>query len=355
MNPRTSPIALALTPLGGLYGIVMKARRALYSAGRLPVHQLGAAVISVGNLTTGGTGKTPLVEWIAGEFARKGRRVCILTRGYGRRNAGARVIVSDGNQILSDSESTGDEPLLLAERLQGSAAVICDTDRVAAARWARENFKSDVFILDDGFQHLRVARDLNILTIDATNPWGNGQLLPAGILRESRSELVRADCVVITRADDLIATKALRQEIAAQAGDGPIFVSRMNLRGLRPVASESQALITDEKDLGSPVAAFCGIGNPESFFSLLRRRGYQLCHTEVFRDHHRYTQSDINHIEARSTTHGAGILLTTAKYEVKLRSLKFELPCYAAGIAIEIDQQDEFRTLIEAAIRKTTS
>jgi tetraacyldisaccharide 4'-kinase len=346
------PITITLRPLSSLYGVMMKARRALYRSGRLPVHKLGVPVISVGNLTTGGTGKTPLVEWIASELAQTGRRVCILTRGYGRQSAGARVIVSDGKEILSDANQAGDEPLLLAERLQGLAAVICDADRVSAAHWAVENFKSQVFILDDGFQHLRVARNLNILTIDATNPWGNGKLLPAGILRESPSELNRADCVVITRADDLQTTEALKHEIAAQSSGAPIFCSRMSLSGLRPIQGDhGQALITAEEAKASPVAAFCGIGNPESFFALLRRSGYQLRHTHIFRDHHRYTQSDIDRVARESATHGAQLLLTTAKDEVKLRSLKFELPCYAADIEIEIENQDELHALVEKAVR----
>ena len=352
MNPQTSPIALALAPVATLYGVVMKARRALYRAGRLQVHRLGEPVISVGNLTTGGTGKTPLVEWIANELAQKGRRVCILTRGYGRRSAGARVIVSDGNEILSDANRAGDEPLLLAERLQGLAAVISDSDRVSAAHWAVENFKSNVFILDDGFQHLRIARNLNILTVDATNPWGNGRLLPAGILRESRSELIRADCVVITRADDPTKTQALQHQIAAQSNGCPVFCSRMRLSGLRPIEGKiERPLMTDEKIKASTVAAFCGVGNPESFFSLLRRAGYQLRHHQVFRDHHSFTQADIDRIERESATRGAQILLTTAKDEVKLRSLEFELPCYAADITIEIEQQEKFRALIEEAIQ----
>ena len=344
-------MTLALRPFGGLYGAVMRARRALYRSGRLQVHELGVPVVSVGNLTTGGTGKTPLVEWIANELAQMGRRVCILTRGYGRSSSGTRVIVSDGNEILSDANRSGDEPLLLAERLKGLAAVICDADRVSAARWAVENFKSDVFILDDGFQHLRVARNLNILTIDATNPWGNGRLLPAGILREPLAELTRAECIVITRADDLHTTKALRHEIAAQTR-GPIFSSRMRLSGLRPIEGDlGRSLISAEEIKASPVAAFCGIGNPESFFSLLRRGGYQLGHTQVFRDHHSYTQSDIDRVVRESATHGAQILLTTAKDEVKLRSLRFELPCYAADIAIEIENQEKLRALVERAIQ----
>jgi tetraacyldisaccharide 4'-kinase len=291
-----------------------------------------------------------LVEWIAQELAQTGRRVCILTRGYGRSSL-ARMIVSDGNKILSDANLAGDEPLLLAERLKGLAAVICDADRVSAAGWALENLSSDVFILDDGFQHLRVARDLNILTIDATNPWGNGKLLPAGILRESRSEMDRADCIVITRADDPQTTAALQHEIAVRTGARPVFCSRMRLVQLRPIQEKvERSLIAADEILTAPIAAFCAIGNPASFFSLLRRAGYQLRHTHTFRDHHSYTQSDIDLVVRESVTLGAQLLLTTAKDEVKLRSLAFELPCYAADIAIEIENQEKLRALIENAV-----
>jgi len=345
-----SAVTLALTPLGQLYGVAMRARRALYRAGRFHTHELGAPVISVGNLTMGGTGKTPLVEWIAQDLARTGRRVCILTRGYGRRGGGTRVVVSNGNEIISDAAHAGDEPLLLAEKLKGLAAVISDADRVSAAAWALENFRSEVFVLDDGFQHLRVARDLNILTIDATNPWGNRKLLPAGILRESPDELSRADCIVITRDDDPNASEELPGEIAAQSGDRPIFHSRMRLNGMRPVRGELGLHSFAGEEVGqSSAAAFCGLGNPESFFSLLRRGGYRLGHTQVFRDHHSYTQSDINRVVRDSIARGAKILLTTAKDEVKLRSLDFELPCYAVDIAIEIENGEKLKTLIAVA------
>jgi tetraacyldisaccharide 4'-kinase len=343
-----SAATLALAPLGLLYGVAMKARRALYHSGRLRVNELPAPVISVGNLTTGGTGKTPLVEWIARDLARTGRRVCILTRGYGRQSAGTRVVVSDGTEIISDAAEAGDEPLLLAESLKGLAAVISDADRVSAAHWAFENFQTDVFVLDDGFQHLRVARDLNILTIDATNPWGNRKLLPAGILREPPAELARADCIVITRADDPKAREELRREIAAQS-DGPIFCSRMRLKGLRPVRGEGQPPIVGKEIRESSVAAFCGLGNPESFFSLLKRDGFRLAHTQVFRDHHTYTQSDINRVVQHSIAVGAQFLLTTAKDEVKLRSLDFALPCCAVDISIEIENAEKLQTLIAVA------
>jgi tetraacyldisaccharide 4'-kinase len=345
-----SAVTFALTPLGQLYGAAMKARRALYHSGRLRVHQLPAPVISVGNLTTGGTGKTPLVEWIARELARTGQRVCILSRGYGRHSPGTRVVVSDGEEVISDAVEAGDEPLLLAETLKGLAAVISDADRVSAAHWAFENFHSQVFVLDDGFQHLRVARDLNILTIDVTNPWGNRKLLPAGILRESPAELARADCIVMTRADDPNASEDLRREIAIQT-DRPIFCSRMRLKGLRALRSKLGQRSTAGNEIReSSVAAFCGLGNPESFFSLLRRGGYRLAHTQAFRDHHTYTQSDINRLVQDSSAGGAQFLLTTAKDEVKLRSLNFELPCYSVDISIEIEEANKLETLIAGAV-----
>src|SRR5437660_4729588 len=137
---------VALTPLSSLYGLAMSTRRALYRKGLLRIHELGAPVISIGNLTMGGTGKTPLVEWIAKLLARKEHRVCILTRGYGRPQPKQQVVVSDGNRILANPLQAGDEPFLLAERLLGQAAVISDPDRVLAARWAIENFKSDIFL-----------------------------------------------------------------------------------------------------------------------------------------------------------------------------------------------------------------
>jgi tetraacyldisaccharide 4'-kinase len=348
-----NPISLALAPLDGLYGAAMKVRRVLYQTGRFRVHRVGAPVISIGNLTTGGTGKTPLVEWIASELAQKGRRVCILTRGYGRRSSGTRVVVSNGSEILLDAKEAGDEPLLLAERLRGRAAVICDADRVSAAHWAVENFQSDVFVLDDGFQHLSIARNLNLLTIDATNPWGNRKLLPAGILRERPAELARANCILITRADNPDQTNELQHEINKLSGGCPVFRSRMTLRGLCEVAHRESPAATN-KIQASSVAAFCAIGNPESFFSLVRRGGYQLCHTQAFRDHHTYTQDDVDRVARESITLGAQILLTTAKDEVKLRTLDFALPCYAVDIAIEIENKESLIALIDEALARAS-
>jgi tetraacyldisaccharide 4'-kinase len=174
--------------------------------------------------------------------------------------------------------------------------------------------------------------------------------LPAGILRESPSEMKRADCVVITRADDSKRTEELRREIAAQTSGSPIFSSRMKLSAVRAVRGAiGQPLVDREQIRASRISAFCGLGNPESFFSLLRRSGYELAHTKVFRDHHLYTQSDVDRVVRESVARGAQILLTTAKDEVKLRSLRFELPCYGADITIEIDNAEQLKDVITEA------
>jgi tetraacyldisaccharide 4'-kinase len=338
---------IALSPLGLFYGAAMRARAALYERRILSTHKIDSPVISVGNLTTGGTGKTPLVEAIAEHLAEKGNRVCILTRGYGRDNSGQRVVVSKGTEILGDVTQTGDEPLMLAERLKGKAAVICDADRVSAARWAEENLASDVFVLDDGFQNLRIARNLNIVIIDATNPWGNKRVLPSGILREPRKALRRADCVVLTRTEQST-DSTLSAEIEKISG-APVFRSRMVTSGIH--ADNSDCAVQLKELARHPIAAFCAVGNPEGFFNHLRE-SFELADTTAFRDHHQYLQADIDWITKHALGNGAEALVTTAKDEVKLRALRFDMPCYIVDIEIEIESEEKFFDLIDQALMR---
>ena len=336
---------IALTLLGLLYGAAMRARAALYEWGILRTHKIDSPVISVGNLTTGGTGKTPLVEAIAEYLAAKGNRVCILTRGYGRDNSGQRVVVSRGTQILDDVTQTGDEPLMLAEKLKGKAAVICDADRVSAARWAEENLASDIFILDDGFQNQRIARNLNIVTIDGTNPWGNKKVLPAGTLRESRKALRRADCVVLTRTEQ--STDSTLPAEIEKISDAPVFRSRMVTLGIH---DDNSARAVQLEDVARhPIAAFCAVGNPEGFFNHLRE-SFELADTTAFRDHHQYSQADIDWITKHALGNGAEALVTTAKDAVKLRALRFDMPCYIIDIKIEFESEERFFDLIDQAV-----
>ena len=336
---------IALAPLSLVYGAVVRVRSVFYRKGIFKTHKVAVPVISVGNITTGGTGKTPLVEWIAHRLAERGHRVCILTRGYRRANPGKRVLVSDGNQILADINQSGDEAMMLANYLLGSSAVVCDADRVAGARWAIENLKSDVVILDDGFQHRRLARDLDIVAVDATNAWGNGWLLPAGRLREPVSCLSRADCLIVTRTKP---DEALQQQIR-QTSDAPIIMSTAAIHGIASLDAPHSE-VDKQNVIKLPMSAFCGIGNPNAFFQQLRDEGFDLSNSDAFRDHHKYSQSDIDRLTQKALASGAQALITTAKDAVKLGSLRFTLPCYVAEIEIEVSESDQLLALIEAAI-----
>jgi len=344
---------IALTPLSIAYGAGVRLRNSLYRKGILKSFDIGAPVISIGNLTTGGTGKTPLVEFVASQLAAEGRKVCVLTRGYRRQSTG-RVVVSDYTQIRTDVNAAGDEALLLAERLRGQAAVIADANRVTAARWAIENLQSDTFILDDAFQHQRIRRDLNILTVDATNAWGKRRLLPTGILREPISELTRADCVVITRANQSTHLDQLRAEITQASPGTRIFTSHMQPQAVRPLktAGDSGESLMNQ---AAPVAAFCGIANPFSFFSLIHREGLTLCYTRAFADHHDYLQRDIDRFIKDAIVYGAEAILTTAKDAVKLGNLDFAIPCYVMDIAIEVDDPQAFLNLLSQAVKNKKS
>jgi tetraacyldisaccharide 4'-kinase len=346
-------MTIALAPLGILYGAVARARLRLYRSGFLKSERVDVPVVSVGNLTTGGTGKTPLVEWTARALARDGVRACVLTRGYGRADESRRVVASDGARVLSEVAECGDEPRLLAEKLLGVAAVVCDRDRVAAARWARAELGAEVFVLDDGFQHLRLARDLDIVTLDATAPWGGGHMLPRGRLREPVSGLERANCVVITRAELAADLEGLRAEVArVSKGRAAVFTSRVRTLGLTRLSEkgEAEADVNLESVRVGTVGAFCAVGNPGAFFEHLRRDGFELCHVRAFQDHHVYTRADAESVTREASERGARALLTTAKDAVKLRGLDFTLPCYVVETGLEFDDEARLFKLLREAL-----
>jgi len=334
-----------LTPFGKLYGRIMDVRNLLYDRGVLKSYELGARTISVGNVTTGGTGKTPLVVLIAQTLIEKGETVCILTRGYGRKDPKKRILVSDGTNILADAATGGDEPVELAHKLDGKAIIVADPDRVAAAIWARKNFDLTTFILDDGFQHRRARRDLDIVCIDATNPCGNGRIIPAGRLRESFDGLKRADAIVITRTDQVESLEDLEKRIRNTNSNAPIFNAKNEIKGLIPIEEfHAKTPSTQSKETG--LFAFTGIGNPDSFYKSLERADYKVIGKRSFRDHHRFTQDQISELDAEAKKTGADGLICTAKDAVKLMGSKFELPCYVAIAETIIDDHDAFKKLI---------
>jgi tetraacyldisaccharide 4'-kinase len=355
-----------LSLIGWLYGEVAGLRNKLYDAGLFGSAGLGARTISIGNITAGGTGKTPLVAYVAATLASRNEKVCILTRGYGRKDPGKRVLVSDGEQIYADAGSAGDEPYELALSLTGKAMVIADADRQSAGEWAVRKHKATAFILDDGFQHRRVKRDVDIVCIDATDPFGGGAMLPAGRLREPVDNLRRADVLVITRADQVSDNTALLTQLNELCPDSKIFTARSEtVRILR--LEDFRAGSRDRSESGERVwkefknslathqervatYAFCALGNPENFFTHLRSDfktgGFDLAGVKTFPDHHRYTQNDINHLLRMAGEAGAKILLTTAKDAVKLSGLEFTLPCYVVEIETVIDDPAAFDELL---------
>ena len=340
--------SLVLPPLSAAYRAMMHARLALYRRGTLPVYRLAAPVISVGNVTTGGTGKTPLVERICYLLTLEGKKVCVLTRGYGRENPKMRVVVSDGTEILATEREAGDEPFLLAQNLKGLAAVVSDADRFSAGEWAMSELGADAFVLDDGFQHLRLARELDIVAVDATNPWSGNHLLPYGRLREPVSGLSRADCIVITRCEQSDDTRILENEIGRLSRNRPTFLSQMKTKTVRAMTGT----VMTSPNRSGPIGAFCAVGNPQSFFKHLRRDGFQLVFTRAFPDHHVYSQADISELVRDAKKQGATKMLTTAKDAVKLQSFDLEIECQVLEIEVSIDHEERFIALLQNAISK---
>lgn len=332
-----------------LYGAIVNARNTLYKNGVFKTASLEVPVISIGNMTVGGTGKTPLVAFVSEILAEAGEKVCILTRGYGRKNPKQRILVSDGEKILTDAKSAGDEPFELATKLLGKAIVLADANRAEAGAWAREKFGITAFVLDDAFQHLPVKRDLDIVCIDATNPFGNKKLLPSGILREPLENLKRADAIVITRANLAKTVLELTAEIEKYNSDCPIFIAENKISGLINLEdffakpSNLRQATKCEPPISAGFLAFCALGNPNNFFGQLRQENYNLVATHIFPDHLFYTQRDVATIIKKANESGAEILATTAKDAVKLKDLTFDLPCYVVESEMIFDKTNDFR------------
>ncbi|CAN5476596.1 tetraacyldisaccharide 4'-kinase [soil metagenome] len=341
---------------GWLYGTIIEARNSLFKKGIFKSFSLGVPTFSIGNITVGGTGKTPLVAFVAEVLAEKGEKVCILSRGYGRENPKKRVIVSDGEKILTNVRQAGDEPFELADKLLGKAIVIADANRTAAGNWAREKFGVTAFVLDDAFQHQRVKRSLDIVTIDASNPFGSKKLLPSGILRESLKNLKRADAIVITRANLAKEISNVKSQISKYNPNCPIFVSENKTAKLTRLdkflatAQSSQKTNDEEQRTKDKALAFCALGNPNNFFEQLRRENFDLVLAETFPDHHFYTRNDISEIEKKAAERGAEILPTTVTDAVKLKDLKFNLPCFVVENKMIFDDESGFRDLLIAVL-----
>ncbi|MDE3181140.1 MAG: tetraacyldisaccharide 4'-kinase [Acidobacteriota bacterium] len=303
-------MSLIFSPLASVYGWAGGARAEAFRRGWVRARHLRHPVISVGNLTLGGAGKTPLVLLIARLLLKQGIRPALLTRGYGRTAGPSLIALDPGAARSPDPRIVGDEPALLAAALP-EVPIIISKDRGKAGRFAEERFQVDVMLLDDGFQHLRLARDIDIVALDVTQKLCDRAVLPAGRQRERVAALGRAHIAVITRTGQADSSM-LEMQIRQHNPNARIFHAATRLRGWAVVRT-GRPLPADHV-AGMRVWAFCAIGNPEAFFRDLDSWGCELAGTRAFRDHHRYTDSDIAHLLL--SAHKADATLVTTEKDV---------------------------------------
>ncbi|WP_020675694.1 tetraacyldisaccharide 4'-kinase [Geopsychrobacter electrodiphilus] len=309
--------------LARIYVLVVWLRGLTFNLGLRKIYHSRLPVIAVGNLAVGGTGKTPMVDLLIRYLQRQGLRVAVVSRGYRGKYAGGAGIVSLGEGLLLSAEEAGDEPCLLAHR-NPKAIVLVAARRKLALEYIDLHECADLIILDDAFQHRQVARDLNLVLLDAKQPFGNQFLLPAGILRERQSALARADLICLTGAEG---------EYSIPLANKPVMRMRSTLSDIaRSLTGETQTL---KAFSGMKVVAFAGIGRPERFFSALGQAGISTLAELALGDHVLYDQQLLERINASAID--AEILLTTEKDAVKLVADNFDLPCYAVGLEVYLD------------------
>jgi len=306
-----SPWHRLLLPLTPLYRGAVRARIEAYRRGWLRSTRLGVPVVSVGNLTFGGTGKTPTVIALVRDLVRRGRHPAVLTRGYGRSTTEPLVLIGPNTGV--PVEAAGDEPLELANRLPG-VPVVVDVDRVRGGIEAQTR-GADVLVLDDGFQHLKLERDLNLALVDAGDPWGGGRMPPGGRLREPIDGLARADAVLVTKvpAEGSGMLDEIRHAIAEVAGEVPVLAARLEPTAIR----RPEGVAGPDVLAGARVLAVAALGRPEGFAELLRDAGAQVVETRWFADHHQLTGDEIDEVSRRADELEA-VIVTTAKDAVKM-------------------------------------
>jgi len=336
---------LALGVLRPFYSLAVWLRLFAFKKGIKKITKVNAYVISIGNITTGGTGKTPVCVAVANYFSEKlNKKTAILSRGYGGKLANSQVnTISDGENIFFSAHMSGDEPYWLAYNAQKTAVLTCK-NRIEAAQSAINEHGAEVLILDDGFQHLKLHRDFNIMLIDGNLQFGNNKLLPQGPLREPLGEISRADCILIMnkRALDKKATEnceIFAKEIEKKYNKKTV-VCNFAPQGIFNLADNSELATT------AKIYAFAGIGQPKFFFEYLKNAKFELVKQRIFEDHHLYTKDDIKNIVDEAKKLGAQGIVTTEKDAVKIKALleknRAELDIYALKLGLDIDIENLF-------------
>lgn len=336
-------IRLSLLEISWLSFIIIKVKNQLYSSKIVKIKSLPCKVISVGNIVVGGTGKTPTVITIAKMLQRSTNlKIAVLSRGYKSKMHG-NTVISDGKSILYDQSEVGDEPYLIAKKLP-NVPVIIGKDRFTSGFIAISNFNTQVVILDDGFQYLKLKRDINILIIDSTQPFGYEHILPRGYLREPLSAIKRADIILLTRVDQCNDINYVYNRLKLIAPSIPIFESIHYPTSLHAINENENIGLDNIK--GKNIIAVCGIANPSSFYSTLKT----LCPLNItlmkFPDHHNYTINDLNMIRQKVLETRADYIITTEKDSMKLNTIR-DIPVMVLNIELKlIGSVAEFISLI---------
>lgn len=335
-----------------LYELGVRTRIALYESGYLHPSHLPRPVISVGNLTVGGTGKTPFVSFLARYLKDEGHEVAILSRGYARRSKGL-VEVSNTERVLASPEEAGDEPFLLARSCPG-VRVVVSNDRLIAGNWVMRQRSATIFLLDDGFQHLGLERDLNLALLDAGDLAGLERMVPFGRLREPLTSLRRADAVVVTRADEPFDQNALRVLVEKHTRERtPVFYAYHDLTVLRrlDMAEESRRPSSFAR---CKVAVMSGIGRPQRFVADLEHYGMRLVYQRAFPDHHRYSPEDFREVVRGARDAGAEAIVMTEKDAVNLPAELISPsppPLYAALIEFRCEEEVALKSAVLRSAR----
>jgi tetraacyldisaccharide 4'-kinase len=322
------------------YAAVIGLRNFLYSKGILKIHRVNAAVISVGNITTGGTGKTPLVIWLC-NYIGQNYKCAILTRGYKTRQ-----------KAKGKRQNYEDEPAVLAQNCP-QAKVIVNPDRAAGAMQAVNAYGANVLIMDDGFQHRRLARDIDIVVVDAMEPFGYGKMLPAGLLREPVDSLKRANAIVITRCNQAAKSKLARLEEELQMVNPHITIARSIHKAVFAQYFDGRKTAVEELE-GKKIFAFCGIGNPQGFLDTIKELKADVIGSIIYDDHHCYTEEDVAEISGQAERSKADLILTTEKDRTKIDAMiSGDEGGVFAYLAIKLEfisGEKELRRLIDEAL-----
>ncbi len=343
-----------------LFAQIIKIRYFLYDKRLLKNNPLGCLVIVVGNITVGGTGKTPVVEKLAKTLQQNGRKVGIISRGYKSKKESLTKkmlrfitngevappkVVSDGKNVLLGSKLAGDEPYMLAKNLPG-VVVVCDKNRVKAGYFAIKDFGCDTLVLDDGFQYLKLKGSLNICLVDSTNPFGNEHLLPRGILREPLHRLSKADYILITKTKNIQQCEELHGTIRKHNSLAKMIYCTHTPRFLVDIKSQEEMNLDFIK--GKKVAIFSGIAYPESFEGTIKEQGADIIYTKRFLDHHRFSKGEIKTVFMEAFASGAEMILTTEKDAVRLPKIFPKIPLYYLRLEIDLlSNEEDFNSLAE--------